>query len=214
VKIIECPQYSPDWWEARRGVPTCSQFHRIIQPKKGQLSASAMPYIHELIADRIKFDPPLLTEQPATPAMRYGTAQEPEARSHYELVKDVDVRLVGFVKTDDERFGGSPDGLVGDDGGLEIKCPDLKTHVGYLLADVLPDDYRAQVHGHLAITGRKWWDFISYHKDSPRQFITRVCPDDFTEQLKDVLQQFWALYSAAWSRILALRTPTPTEASV
>lgn len=211
MKILDCVQYSPAWFEARRGIPTASQFHRVIQPAKGGLAAASVKYIHELLADRLKFDPPILTEQPATEAMRFGTATEPEARRWYEFKNDVDVRQVGLCLTDDGRFGGSPDGLVGEDGGLELKVPELKTHLGYVLDGGLPDDYKPQVHGHLAITGRKWWDFCSYNPDAPSQLVVRVVPDAFTEKLKDVLEQFWALYSAAWTRLVALRVPTPTE---
>lgn len=211
MKRIDCEQYSPLWWSTRRGVPTASQFHRIITPKKGDLSASAMGYIHELIADRIKFDPPLLTEQPATAAMRFGTATEPEARSWYAFSRDGDVRQVGFCLTEDERFGCSPDALVGEDGVLELKCPELKTHVGYVIAGTLPDEYKPQVHGHLLITGRPWCDFVSYHPDAPTQLVVRVTPDEFTIKLRDVLEQFWSFYRAAWERLGSLHTPTHTE---
>lgn len=210
MKILDVPQLSPEWWEARCGVATASQFHRIITPKKGDLSASAMEYINELVADRIAQHPKCMTEKPMTPAMRYGSETEPEARDWYAFDREVDVRQVGFCLSDCGRFGASPDGLIGDDGGLELKCPEAKTHVGYLLGQKLPDEYKAQVHGSLIVTGRAWWDFVSYARGFP-PLVVRVTPDEFTTKLRDVLEQFWAFYRAAWERLGSLRTPTPTE---
>jgi len=197
VKTVDCLQYSTEWWEARRGVPTSSQFSRIITPKTSKPSASAEGYIHELIADRLRFDPPVMTDRPMNAAMRHGVECEPDARNWYAFEGNRDVRLVGLCLTDDGRFGASPDGMVGDDGLLEIKCPQPSTHVGYLLGGTLPDEYRCQVHGQLIITGRSWVDFLSYCPGFD-PFLIRVTPDEFTDKLRDALESFWDRYNAAW----------------
>lgn len=199
MKIIECQQYSPEWWEARRGIPTASAFDRIITPG-GKLSAQADDYIAELIGDRVCLTPNFLTERPVSRAMANGTDCEPQARSWYEL-EHAEVQQVGFVVTDDLRFGCSPDGLVGSDGLLELKCPTLKTQVKYLLAGpVLPPEYKPQVHGQLFVTGRAWVDFVSYAPGLDK-LLVRVFPDRYTTELKVALEVFYEKYREAWERI-------------
>lgn len=196
------PQYSPEWYEARRGVPTASRFSDIMG-KKMTLLAGAETYIDELIADTVRLDPNMLTERPATSAMKHGTECEPEARAWYEFNHNVTVQLVGFCLTDDETLGCSPDFLVGDEGVGELKCPQPKTHVSYLRAGTLPDDYRAQVHGHLIVTGRPWCDFLSYCPGFP-PLLVRVVPDEYTAKLRAVLAEFLEKYAAARKAVLAL----------
>ena len=191
--VHHCTQGSPEWFELRRGIPTASNFDRILTPKTGKPSASADPYISELIAERYHIGPLDELEATASDAMKQGLALEPEARHRYEAETGVAVAQVGFVTTDDGRLGCSPDGLVGDSGGLEVKCPSGKTHVGYLRERVLPDDYKAQVHGSLIVTGRKWWDFVSYCHGLPL-FRVRVVPDEYTDRLREALYLFVARY--------------------
>lgn len=189
MRIIECTQGTPEWFEARRGIPTASNFKRILTPKTGKLSASAQDYIYELIAERYHLGAMDELATPATVAMQNGTIMEPEARRWYELEAKAKVEQVGFIVTDDGRFGCSPDGLVGDGGGLELKCPMGKTHLGYLHAGELPDDYKAQVHGCMIVTGRQWWDFMSYAPGLPA-FRIRAERDDYTALLADALDAF------------------------
>lgn len=204
MKTIDCEQYSEPWWEARRGVPTASNFKRIITPATGKLSAQADDYICELIAEKYHIGAMDELSGPATAAMRNGTETEPEARRWYCLEQD-DVREVGFIMTDCGRFGCSPDGLVGENGGLELKCPVGKTHIRYLLDGHLPDEYKAQVHGSLIVSGRAWWDFLSYVPGLP-PFKIRVEPDDFTDKLRAALEVFWQKYQ---DTIAALDIPAP-----
>lgn len=192
MRIIECDQYSEAWWQSRRGVPTASEFGNIITPAKGEASKSMYPYACRLIADLYRPDYGL-AEEYVTGAMRNGTLMEPEARKWYAFETGSDVRQVGFCLTDDGRFGCSPDALVGEDGALELKCPEPHTHVGYLLGGVLPNDYKPQVHGHLIVTGCAWCDFMSYSPGLP-PFRKRVVPDEFTESLRARLDEFWTLY--------------------
>lgn len=199
-----CVQLSPDWHELRRGVPTASNFDRIIQAVKGDYSKAASKYIAELIAETVHYDPNAFTEKPMNAAMRHGVDCEPEARRWYEMHHDCHVRQVGFVVSGCGRFGCSPDGLVGDDGLLELKCPQPATHVEYLMERVLPNEYKAQVHGQLLVTGRKWVDFMSYavcHKP----FIVRVYPDEFTKKLRKHLETFSGHYQAALNLIVGGR---------
>lgn len=200
MKLYDCEQLSEAWFELHRGRPTASRFGRIITPRTGKLAAGADDLICELVAER--FYPGQLIElaQPPSRAMLHGTQCEPEARRFYEMEVGRDVREVGFLATDDERFGASPDGLVGEDGGLELKCPQGKTQVRYLLDGVLPDDYRAQVHGCLIVSGRAWWDFLSYCPGLP-PFLIRTYPDEFTVKLLAALEEFWDRYQGALSKL-------------
>lgn len=198
MRIINCVQCSPEWWIARRGVPTASNFGRIITPAKRGYSSQARKYACELIAELSEPNPPWLTNtgRPIrNTAMQNGVGTEPEARRFYAMDQNVDVREVGFCLTDDLRYGCSPDGLVGEDGGLEIKCPLLATHAEYLDAGEVPPEYLPQVHGSLVVTGRKWWDFLSYAPGLP-PLLVRTYPNDFTAALRNCLDRFWGEYQA------------------
>jgi hypothetical protein len=192
MKAFDFPQYSPEWWLARKGVPTASGFKSIVTPKKFEPSKSMDAYACQLVAE--KFDKFYSIEPEfETQAMREGSTLEPDARAYYEFQRGHDVTEVGFCLTDDERFGCSPDGLIGEVGCLELKCPQPATHVRYLHDGGLPDDYAPQCHGHLIVTGRDWCDFMSYAPGLPPHLV-RIYPDERTELLRKSLEAFWVRY--------------------
>lgn len=203
MKVLMMQQLSPEWWEARRGLPTASSFDRILTAG-GKPSTQQEDFIDELLGD-VMFQGPNYFSQygpsrAATNAMRNGQDTEPEARRWYEFDQGAAVQQVGFCVSDCGRMGCSPDGLVGDEGGLELKCPLLRTQIGYLRKGILPTEYRCQVHGSLIITGRRWWDFVSYAPGVPG-FRVRVTPDEFTERLRAELERFLERYHAAAKRL-------------
>jgi len=180
MKILEMEQGTPEWLQARLGCPSGSGFSKIITAS-GTPSSSAESYINDLIAELVTGE---TTYFPKTEWMERGTELEPFARMNYELEYDVEVQEVGFCMHDSLRCGVSPDGLVGDKGGIEIKAPKPSTHVKYLRSGKLPSEYKAQVMGCLWITGREWWDFMSYHPQMPN-LIVRVHRDEtYIEQLE------------------------------
>jgi hypothetical protein len=127
--------------------------------------------------------------------MEWGTATEPFARAAYETQRGLMVDEVGFVPHPiTEWVGGSPDGLVGDDGGIEIKCPHNSVVHVETLTGGMPSEHRAQVQGLLWITGREWWDFISFDPRMPekmRLYIERVKRDeDYIAKLVDEVTKF------------------------
>lgn len=201
--VHDFKQYSTEWWAARRGMPTSSEASRIITPKKAELSGQVDAYACDLIAE--KFDAYYgQHEDYVSSAMRNGTLMEPESRRFYEFQRDLEVKQVGFITTDDKRFGCSPDSLVGDDGGLELKNPTAATHVRYLIDGGLPAQYKPQVHWCLVVTGRKWWDFCSYSSGLP-PVLVRVEPDDYTEKLRGCMEHFWTRYQELLAKVMAQR---------
>lgn len=173
MKIINnIEQGSPEWHAIRAGIPTASNFGKIVKAN-GSKSDQAKTYIHQLAGERLlgRTEEGFRSEW-----MDRGREIENEARLLYEFKNSCDVDQVGFIKMDEPLCGCSPDGLIGEDGGLEIKCPKLSTHIKYALAGKLPSDYHRQVMGSLFVSGRKWWDFMSYYPGLD-PFIIRVYPD-------------------------------------
>lgn len=173
MRTINCEQGTEEWFAARLGVPSASMFSKIVTTK-GVWSTQADSYINQLVAEQLTGE---REEVYQSHHMIRGTELEPEARDLYCLMKDVEVQEVGFCLHDTLKAGCSPDGLVGDKGGLEIKAPASAAHVEYLRGGVLPSRYKQQVMGCLWITGREWWDFVSYHP-SMKPLIVRVERDE------------------------------------
>ncbi|MCP3680148.1 MAG: YqaJ viral recombinase family protein [Gammaproteobacteria bacterium] len=180
MKIIESmEQGSKEWLELRVGKVTASKFKDVMTNGRGDKpSATAKTYMIKLVSEILRGEPMPFFENEA---MKWGTETEPQARAMYELKNGVDVKEVAFVELN-EFVGVSPDGLVGDDGLLEIKCPNTETQIKRFLDDVgLPKDYEAQVQGQLWVTGRDWCDFVSFDPriDVEASYIqTRVYRDE------------------------------------
>ena len=183
---LDCPQGSEEWIQARLGIPTASQFHRLITPRTGKLSSQAAGYAYELLAEELLGHP---VDEGASDFMARGTQLEKSAIDFYEFTQDVHTERVGFILRDDKLTGCSPDRLVGEDGGLEIKCPSAKVHVGYML-DADADAYRCQVQGALWLTGRAWWDWLSYNPELPPVLIRFERDEAFIEKLAATVDQF------------------------
>lgn len=195
--IIECEQGTPEWHASRCGKPTASGFDKLITTTSKQ-STQRTKYMYQLAGERVCGIP---EETYQSAAMARGTATEEEARRFYEFTTGESVRKVGFCVSDCGRYGASPDGLVGEDGVLEIKCPSLAVHVGYLLDGKVPTDYFQQTQGQLYVTGRKWSDFISYYPGL-RPLLIRVTPDGaFHRALESELNGFCAELEAIIRRI-------------
>jgi len=187
MKIIDCIQNSPEWFAARAGIPTASNFDLIVTTK-GERSKQREKYLYRLAGEAITGTP---EETYQNGAMQRGIALEAEARQLYELITGATVTQAGFCLAD-EGYGASPDALVGETGSLELKCPNLATHVGYLLDGKLPTEYFQQVQGQLLVTGREWADFMSYYPGI-KPFLIRVERDEqFLKQLRIELLLFVA----------------------
>lgn len=200
MRICKAGQNSAQWLKDRAGIPTASNFNKIVTPKTLKLSASRVAYLNQLVGERFLGT---CEELPATWAMERGSEMEEEARSAYRIITGESVEEVGLCLHDEWQVGASPDGLVGEHGGLELKCPNLATHVGYLLGGVFPDAYAHQVQGNLLVTGREWWDFMSYFPKLP-PFIIRVQRDEaYIEALTQALPAFCKEVDEAEARLRA-----------
>jgi hypothetical protein len=173
MQIIDCEQGSPEWFQARAGIPTASEFHTVmaIGPKGGK-SVTRIDYLNKL-AGEILTGEPMATY--TNPDMERGKLMEDEARNLYAFTQDIDPLRVGFIRNGDK--GASPDSLVGDKGGLEIKSAAAHIQIKRILADDLPSEHKAQVHGGMLVCEREWWDFVSYCPKLPL-FIKRVYRDE------------------------------------
>jgi len=177
--MSEIIQGSDEWKALRLGKVTASRVADVVARTKTGYGASRANYMAQLIAERLTNT---VAEAYTNAAMQHGTETEPEARSAYEFYQGVTVKEVAFVPHPKiDQAGCSPDGLVGDDGLVEIKAPQTATHLETLLGQAVPGKYITQIQFQLACTGRKWADFVSYDPRMPenmRLFIKRVDRDD------------------------------------
>jgi predicted phage-related endonuclease len=180
-------QGSPEWAACRVGIPTASDFDCIVT-MKGEPSKQRQKYLYQLAGERITGT---REETYKNGSKERGIQMEEEARKLNTHVTGREVRQVGLCYPDkDKRYGCSPDGLVGDDTALEIKCPSIAVHVEYLLNNKLPSDYFQQVQGQLLVTKRHHVDFVSYYPGMDPLIIS-VMPDDvFLKALKKELAVF------------------------
>lgn len=180
-------QGSAEWKAFRVGIPTASNFDKIVT-SKGKPSKQAEKYMFTLAVERVTGKK---EENFQSSAMNRGIEIEAEAREFYMLVTGNSVEPCGIGFLDEKRlYAASPDGLVGAEGQIEIKCPISSTMCGYLLDNKLPIEYFPQIQGQLLVTGRKWCDFVAYFPGL-RPLIIRVERDEvFIGKLKSELEKF------------------------
>jgi hypothetical protein len=205
VKIFKCPQGSPDWFRVRRGVITASECDSIVTPElKPRAGEGVKTYMCQKIAEKlIRLEE---GEGHAAPswAADQGQILETLAIPWFEFDTGMKVERVGFCLSDDGRIGCSPDGLIGEDSGIETKCPQPKAQVRYLLDGVVPKEYLMQVHMSLLVTGRASWWFVSYSQDLPR-LVLRVDRDEaILTKLHDAIYAFVDRMDVELERVKAI----------
>lgn len=172
MRIINCRQGS-DEWHALRARPTASEFGKFITAARGDFSKQSEGYAAKIVAKRLG----VYAEAPPSFWMDWGTEQEPNAKYLYTQKSGKEIIEAGFIMPDHtDAYGGSPDGLIGDDGMIEIKCPAPETLIGIHADGVMPIQHKPQVQGLLMISGREWCDFLAYHPELT-PFKIRVYPD-------------------------------------
>lgn len=200
-------QGSVDWSIARAGIPTASEFDQLVTPEfKVRTGEMPKSYLAKKLAEWW-LGGPLASFNSFD--VEQGRLLEDEARPWFSFEHGIEVQKVGLITTDDGRIGCSPDGLIGEHGGIEIKCPAVHTHVSYLLAGTLPKDYAAQVHGSMLVTGRSEWTFLSYRRGFPA-LVLRVERDEAIQSaLREALDAFLERLEAAKAQLEKLNGGPP-----
>lgn len=176
---MEIEQRSPEWFAVRCGRVTASRISDIIYKTQKGYSTSRANYAAQLVCERLTGS---VEQGYSNAAMQWGTEKEPEAREAYAFERDAVVNEIGFaIHPKITLAGASPDGLVDDDGMVEIKCPITATHIDTLLNETIADKYIVQMQWQMACTDRQWCDFVSYDPRLPldmQLFVKRVPRDD------------------------------------
>jgi putative phage-type endonuclease len=212
--VIDCEQGSDEWLLARCGKATASRMGDLMAKTKSGWGASRANYAAELVAERLTGKP---AEKFKNGSMEWGSAHEAEARALYEFLHDCDVRTVGLVPHPSIDMSlASPDGLVGDDGLVEIKCPNTSTHIETLLGSGIDKRYGLQMAWQMACTGRKWCDFVSYDPRLPAEMqihVTRINrDDDMIRELQHEVALFLKEVDETVAKLLAKYQPTAEAA--
>ena len=177
--MIEVEQRSNEWFALRLGKVTASRVADLMAKTKTGYSATRENYMAQLVVERISNSQ---AESFTNAAMQWGTDQEPYARAEYEATQGAMVEECGFVSHPTiEMAGASPDGLVGDDGLIEIKCPNTATMIDVLLTGTVASKYNIQMQFQMACTGRQWCDYVVFDPRMPakaQMFIKRVARDE------------------------------------
>ena len=190
MKIHDVQQGSPEWMKLRAGIPTASEFDALVSPEwKIREGEGVKTYLAKKVAEKWLGGP--LPDLATFHDMEQGQIMEESAIPWYALTYGVDVKRVGFITDNAGTCGCSPDGMV-QDGliGLEIKCPAAHTQAGYLLANELPKQYRAQVHGSMYVTGAPFWTFVSYRRKFPALVLTVERDEKAIRAIHEAVQGF------------------------
>ncbi len=224
MKIHDCQQGTLEWTKLHFGIPTASGLDNLLTPefelRKGELPKT---YVYKKVAEKLQ-GRPLIDLSASSFMLEQGMIIEEEARPWYSLEYDKKIRQVGFIMTDDGRFGCSPDGLiantegisgsykslgggyvsfdgVGYECGLEIKSPAAHTHVKYLVNGVLPKEYVAQVYGSMFATGFKKWIFVSYRRGFPALVLEIHHDEKAMKAIEFAINSFHQDFDRAMQRI-------------
>ena len=172
-------QGSEAWKGQRLGKVTASRVADVVAKTKSGYGASRANYLAQLVAERLTGVP---GDSYTNAAMQWGLDHEADAKTAYEFYRDCEITPCGFIEHPNlNQTGASPDGSVGDDGIVEIKCPQTNTHIETLKGRAVPSKYIMQIQWQLACTGRQWCDFVSFDPRMPEHmklFVRRVPRDE------------------------------------
>lgn len=194
MKVIDCEQNSAEWLAARCGSLGASSIADMVAKTRTGWGASRFNLAARIVCERLTGTP---QDSYTNAAMQWGHDTEPQARAMYEFMRDVAVQQVGLVLHPSiNKSHASPDGLVGDDGLIEIKCPNTATHIETLLSEDVEGKYVKQMQWQMACCGRAWCDFVSFDPRLPAEmqmFVQRVPRDDeFIAELEREARLFLA----------------------
>lgn len=188
---------------ARCGVVTASEADALVSPEgKVRTGAGPRSYLFRKLAEKVMG---YAGDSGSTFNMDNGAMLEKIALPWYSFTYDTEIQRVGFCLSDDGRTGCSPDGLIGEDGGIEVKSPTAPIHLQYLLEGIVPKDYVIQVQFSLWVTKRKWWKFVSFNKSLPA-LVLHVEPDaKIQASITEAVDWFTRSFDDALSMVRALQ---------
>jgi hypothetical protein len=196
--IHDCTQGELEWYKLRAGKVTASEADALLNP---QFRIKGGEGVHTYLCTKVAEGfggvlPAFHAHEPERARIIQDEARKWCAPESHERPTSV-----GFCEGDDRRCGCSPDALIGEDGGLELKCPQPTNHVRYLIDGVLPKDYAVQVHFNLYVTGRQWWKFVSYHRKFPPFVLTVQRDEAIQGKIHEALTGFYARYDDALHKL-------------
>lgn len=187
MEVFDCEQGSAEWFAVRAGIPTSSEFATVMaKGKEGGASVTRARYMRKLAGEIVTGEP--APEGYTNAHMERGKAMEDDARRLYAFMADAEVQRVGFIRNGDK--GGSPDALVGNKGGLEIKTAIPEVQIERLIRGTLPPEHKAQVQGNIWLAEREVWDFVSYWPKLPMLSINVPRDDAYIRLLSDAVDAF------------------------
>ncbi|MBO0125174.1 lambda exonuclease family protein [Agrobacterium sp. OT33] len=182
MQVFDFEQGEEEWFRARMGIPTASKFATVMAKGEGKTRSE---YMRKLAGEILTGEP---QEAFSNSHTERGNAMEDEARQHYAFVEVVEIQRVGFLRNGNK--GASPDSLVGDNGGLEIKTALPHIQIDRLERDRLPPEHKAQVQGNLWLSEREWWDFVSYWPKLPILTVRVYRDEDYIKTMADEIDRF------------------------
>lgn len=199
--LIDCDQRTPEWHEHRKGYLTASMFGAWLTKDDKTSTKARMTAAAQVLADAAGYpDPPVFENAD----IRRGIEMEPVALQEFQKLTKLTVDTIGFAKSRHGLFGCSPDGLILETAsGVEVKCPRASKLLEWLQAGTLPDTYRDQVHGSMAVTGAKSWHFVGFYEGFPLHHV-HVMRDDYTERMLEGLKAFSGYLQATSEKMTAL----------
>ncbi|MDH2092679.1 YqaJ viral recombinase family protein [Rhizobium pusense] len=182
MQVFDFEQGEEEWFRARMGIPTASKFATVMAKGEGKTRSE---YMRKLAGEILTGEP---QEAFSNGHTERGNAMEDEARQHYAFVEVAEIQRVGFIRNGNK--GASPDSLVGNNGGLEIKTALPHIQIDRLERDRLPPEHKAQVQGNLWLSEREWWDFVSYWPKLPILTVRVYRDEEYIKTMADEIDRF------------------------
>lgn len=212
MKVHDVAQGSLQWLELRAGKPTASEFKALVTSKwKIRTGEGVRTYLATKLAERWLQGP---LPGFSSFAVEQGHLREERAIKWFQAEYGLTVQRPGFITSDDGRIGCSPDGLLEDGTGLEVKSPAPQTHVGYLIEGVVPEEYLVQVHGGMLVTGARLWRFVSYNPAFPALVVPVHRDEAICATIQEALDSFNADLEEAYDMLVRLNDGPPPKREV
>lgn len=203
MQVFDCDQGTPEWFACRAGLPTASMFATVMAKGEGKVRSK---YMRELAGEILTGE---CAENYSNGHMERGKAMEDDARRLYAFLTDSDPQRVGFIRNG--LKGASPDSLIGNDGGLEIKTALPHIQIDRLERDRLPPEHKAQVLGNIWTAEREWWDFVSYWPKLPMLKVRVYRDEEYIKELASEIDRFNDELSEMVSRIQRYGAPPAND---